>query len=370
LVADGRLHDWLLGALAGRRVVAARRLAGGYRNDNVLLTAADGVRVVLRRYRHGNRCAVEAALARRLAGVVPVAEVIAADPDGAVAGEPVLLSRFVPGVPASAALRDLGGPRGLGPAGPRGLGAAEPRGAAGPRGLGAAEPRGAAGPRGPGLAGPKGEEAMELGRVVGAGLASIGGVSFDRPGFFDGADLVPGPAGFEPTADLPAFVRRCLAATDGTAGGLGGPERAALLRLADHLAAFLPAVRGARQLVHADFNPKNLLVRRSAGRGWTLAAVLDWEFAYSSTPLADVGNMMRFADEYPPEFVTGFLAGFRAGGGELPERWREISRAVDLYALADLMTRPPEHPYAARVLDRIRRQLEAHAAAGADHDAG
>jgi fructokinase len=354
-VVDGRLHDWLLGALAGRRVVAARRLAGGYRNDNVLLTVADGVRVVLRRYRHGNRCAVEAALARRLAGVVPVAEVLAADPDGTIAGEPVLLSRFVPGTPASAALQDLRGPRRL-------------RGVRGPRRLrrlwGLRGPRRPRRPRRP-----RGEEAMDLGRVVGAGLAAIGGVSFARPGFFDGPDLVPGPAGFEPTADLPAFVRRCLAATDGAARGLDGPERAALLRLADHLAGFLPAVRGARQLVHADFNPKNLLVRRTAGRGWALAAVLDWEFAYSSTPLADVGNMMRFADEYPPEFVTGFLAGFRAGGGELPAHWREISRAVDLYALADLMTRPPEHPYAARVLDRIRRQLPPRATE-ADHDAG
>jgi fructokinase len=363
LVADGRLHDWLLGALAGRRVVAARRLTGGYRNDNVLLTTADGVRAVLRRYRHGNRCAVEAALARRLAGVVPVAEVIAADPDGTIAGEPVLLSRFVPGTPASAALRDLRGPRGLrawrhlrGVRGPLRV-----RGVRGPLRL--RGPRRLRVPRRPR------EEAMDLGRVVGAGLAAIGGVSFARPGFFDGPDLVPGPAGFEPTADLPAFVRRCLAATDGAARGLNGPERAALLRLADHLAGFLPAVRGARQLVHADFNPKNLIVRHTAGGGWALAAVLDWEFAYSSTPLADLGNMMRFADEYPPEYVTGFLAGFRAGGGELPAHWREISRAVDLYALADLMTRPPEHPYAQRVLDRIRRQLGPRAAE-ADHDAG
>jgi fructokinase len=338
---DGRLRGWLLGALAGRRLVSARRLAGGYRNDNLLLTTADGTHAVLRRYRHENRCAVEAALARRVAGVVPVAEVIAADPDGAAAGEPVLLSRFVPGVLASAALRDA-----------------------------------------------RGADAEDLGRATGAALAAIGGVSFARPGFFDGPDLVPGPPGFEPTTDLPAFVRRCLAATgpgpgtdepatdrpgtdepgtdrpgtdepgtDWPGRGLDGPERAALLRLADHLAGFLPAVHGARQLVHGDFNPKNLLVRRGAGTGWAVAAVLDWEFAHSSTPLTDVGNMLRFSDEHPPGFGAGFVAGFRAHGGQLPAQWREISRAVDLYALADLMTRPGQHPYVARARDRIRRQL-------------
>jgi aminoglycoside phosphotransferase (APT) family kinase protein len=103
-----RLRDWLSGtalsgtAPAGRRLVRATRLSGGYRNDNIALTTGTGERYVLRRYPLANACAVEAALAARLAGVVPVAEVVAADPDGTAAGEPVLLSRFVSGVAVGA----------------------------------------------------------------------------------------------------------------------------------------------------------------------------------------------------------------------------------------------------------------------------
>jgi aminoglycoside/choline kinase family phosphotransferase len=72
---------------------------------------------------------------------------------------------------------------------------------------------------------------------------------------------------------------------------------------------------GVRQLVHADFNPKNILVR-----GASVAAVLDWEFAFSGTPLFDVGNMLRFAERYPPGY---------------------------------LLTRPPDHPYFQRARERL-----------------
>jgi hypothetical protein len=51
--------------------------------------------------------------------------------------------------------------------------------------------------------------------------------------------------------------------------------------------------------------------------------------------------MLRFRALYPPSFVSGFIAGFREAGGELPSDWREVSEALDLYALADFLTRPP-----------------------------
>jgi aminoglycoside phosphotransferase (APT) family kinase protein len=62
--------------------------------------------------------------------------------------------------------------------------------------------------------------------------------------------------------------------------------------------------------VHSEFNGKNLLVLGRGGR-WSISAVLDWEFAFSGSPLVDVGNMLRFRASYPPSFVSGFIAGFR-----------------------------------------------------------
>jgi aminoglycoside phosphotransferase (APT) family kinase protein len=306
---EPQLHAWVENvAFPGRTVVDAHSLVGGYSNDNRLVTTADGGKFVLRRYLGGNSCAVEAALAARLAGIVPVPEVIGADPDGSGAGEPVLLSAFAPGRP----LDDV-------------------------------------------LLGATGPEAAELGRETGRTLAAIGSVEFAAPGFFSDTSLEPGPPDMEPTSGVDAFVQRCL--EEGNAAGhLGDDEQRALLRFAAEAAPDLAVLHGSRRLVHADFNPKNLLAVRTDGR-WRLSAVLDWEYAYSSSPLFDVGNMLR--DPRPAGFGEAFVDGFREGGGDLPGNWRRLSQALDLYSLADLLRRPTDHRYFRRAVDRIRALIAA-----------
>jgi aminoglycoside phosphotransferase (APT) family kinase protein len=296
-LSPGRpLGQWLATALDGRRLVSATPLAGGYRNDNLLLATDDGQQYVLRRYRHDpGVCAVEAALLQRLrraAPLAPVAPVVAADPDGTATGEPVLLSRYVPGEMVGSVLSRA--------------------------------------PDRPGAGG-----AGQLGVAVGMALAAVGAISFDGPGFFTGAELVPRPVD---GLTLPEFVAGCLARRHPD-HDLSGRECAGLRQLADQAAAAASSVDGSRQLVHADFNPKNLLVRQGPD-GWTVTAVLDWEFAFSGSPLFDVGNLLRFADGYPPGFVDGFLGGFTDAGGHLPPDWQEVSRALDLYALTEFLTRP------------------------------
>jgi hypothetical protein len=74
--------------------------------------------------------------------------------------------------------------------------------------------------------------------------------------------------------------------------------------------------------------------------------------------------MLRFRDRYPPGFTDGFLAGYQDAGGLLPPRWREISEALDLYALADFLTRPPDHPYFGKAVTMIRNRLARAAGRG------
>lgn len=301
------LGGWLGWVLGGQMITEHERLAGGYSNENLLITTAAGERLVLRRYLRANRCAVEAALAQRLRGVVPVPEVVAADPDGGEAGEPVLLARYVTGLPLGHALAGAGQ-----------------------------------------------QDQASLGRLVGAALASIGTVRFACPGEFTGPDLVPDASAWP--ASLPAFVERCLA--DGRAGQvlLSAAERDALRELAISAAVLADQVAADSQLVHADFNPKNLLV--SAGPdGWAVSAVLDWEFAFSGSPLIDIGNMLRFGEDVPGAFRAGFVAGFREAGGALPESWLEISQALDLYALAEFLSRPPDHEFAVKAVGQLRLRM-------------
>jgi aminoglycoside phosphotransferase (APT) family kinase protein len=303
---------WLDRVLPGERVAVAVPLGGGYGNENILVTTGCG-RYVLRRYRRARgpdaarTCAVEAALAARLAAAaVPVPEVIAADPAGSAAGEPLLLARHVAGVLVSQAVTGRRAPAG------------------------------------------------DLGRAAGRALAAVGAVTFPCPGVFTGPGLVPDAAGLP--ASLPEFVEACLRQGH-AATALSPAELGRLRALAAAEAPLAASAAAARQLVHSDYNGKNLLAVRRRGR-WSVSAVLDWEFAFSGSPLTDIGNMLRFRDEQPPGFADGFLGGYQDAGGPLPPDWREVSEALDLYALADLLTRPPGHRYFGRAVTAVRKRLD------------
>ncbi len=303
------LAAWLSGVLPAP-MAGARRLSGGYRNANTLVGTTDGGEFVVRQYLQeggARSCAIEHALLVMMAGLVPTAEVVAADESGDSAGQPVLLTSFMPG----SLLRDELSLR------------------------------------------PDQDEAAELGRGAGLALARIGAITFGQPGPFADASLEPA-AGRLP-GSLPEFVERCLAAGH-AADALSAAELAGLRRLAEDGQQLAGQAESASQLVHSDFNPKNLLVGPGPD-GWTVTAVLDWEFAFSGSQLVDVGNMLRFADELPPGFAVGFIGAFGWAGGVLPDDWREISLALDLYALADLLTRPVSHRYFGRAVSAIRSRL-------------
>jgi aminoglycoside phosphotransferase (APT) family kinase protein len=260
-------------------------LTGGYRNTTLLLTR-DDQRWVLRRHRHANRAAVEVAIAARVKGVVPVPDVLAADLDGSASGMPTLLLTYVDGTP--------------------------------------------------------GHEATGFAADAGRKLAAIGTVTFDRPGALATPDLIPSTEGMP--GDLAGFVADRMRSPDVR---LTTSERDGLTRLAEEWAPLIP--EGDARLVHADYNPKNLLTHNGS-----VVAVLDWEFAFSGSPLADVGNMLRFADR---PFADAFIAGYREAGGELPQDWRAISRALDLFALADLLTRKETSPVTEAVTGLVRALL-------------
>jgi fructokinase len=310
ITLDAATRAWLADeALPGRPVTQARRLAGGFGNTMILLITDHGERYVLRRYRGGNgrtSCAVETTLAARLTGTVPVPEVVATDPEGRAAGAPLLLSRYIEGAPLSEVLPEL----------------------------------------------TKGDAAT-VGYAVGATLARIGTVTFPRAGSFrDGSLATTGQAAL---VDLPGVVDRCLD-TGKVDSSLTKPEQDALRALALRSTPWLDAVTNARQLVHMDFNPKNLLLACCGGR-WNVTAVIDWEFAFSGSPLVDVGNMLRFADYYPPGYATGFRTGFRDFGGVLPPDWRQIAQALDLFTLVGMLTDPPDATTLAKIDAVIRRRL-------------
>jgi aminoglycoside phosphotransferase (APT) family kinase protein len=96
--------EWVAEVL-GRPIRSCRRLSGGMSTGMHVLAAADGERVVLRRFLNEAWLAIDPDLARREAGVlralestaVPAPTFVGVDPSGERCGAPAVLMGFVPG---------------------------------------------------------------------------------------------------------------------------------------------------------------------------------------------------------------------------------------------------------------------------------
>lgn len=289
-----------IAAALGGRVVGTVTLAGGFSHETCLLTLTGG-RVVARL--GGTDPAIEAAVMAAASRRVPVPRVLLTRPAGTVGERPVMVLEHVAGTPLSQVLDAAS------------------------------------------------ESLGELGAEVGRVVAAIGAVTFERPGFFADAGLTVRPE--RPwSRQLPEVAEACMAAT----ARLDPDTRRAWVRLCAAHAPALTGVDDHARLVHADVNPKNLLVSRTRG-GWRVDAVLDWEFAYSGCPYGDAANMLRFGADYPRRFTDGFRTGFaenRPAGFPLDGDWRRVGHVLDMFALSDLVTRPAGHPVADQAAARIR----------------
>lgn len=298
-------------ALPGCRVLSSEPLGDGKRNANFkLLLDSAHEPVVLRMYEHDPAlCQKEVDLMRLVRGSVPVPEVIYAEPSGRGDLPPFTVTRWVEGITFKELKR-----------------------------------------------GGDAEAIAQAAQAAGETLAAIGRFQFSKPGW-----LAPGPTvksplleGADPT---PRFIDLCLAA-ESLQRRVPADLRDRTHALVWSWAPQFAALDGEASLVHGDFNKRNLLVSRAGGR-WRVAAVLDWEFAVSSSPLADLGSFLRYERAARPVAEPHFSAGYVRAGGRLPANWRHLSRLLDLVALAESLTHD-ELPddVAAELVDLVRATIE------------
>ena len=179
--------------------------------------------------------------------------------------------------------------------------------------------------------------AQDIGRV----LARIHGIGFKEPGFLDAALQIAEPVDLGADG-LRAFLRHSF--VEGIGGErLGGALTAELMSFVDREGERLEAWLDRPCLTHSDFNGSNILIRR-AGTAWVVAAVLDWEFAFSASPAIDFGNLLRQPLGSRQSFVDALVAAYETAGGYLPPDWQAIARIADLYAWADFLARPTASP--------------------------
>ena len=193
----------------------------------------------------------------------------------------------------------------------------------------------------------------DLGEAVGEALAAIGSVTFAEAGFFDDDLGIVRPFRLDGPGYL-SLLGELLA--DGVVESRLGPELTErLLSVTRDAVQALGGLDPTPRLVHCDFGGSNILVRRESGR-WIVAAVLDWEFAFSGPQIVDIGNLQRPPLGRRAAFSDAFIRSFAAHGGALPEDWRRLASFVDMLAWVDFLNRPD--PGARRIADS-RKVIEA-----------
>jgi aminoglycoside phosphotransferase (APT) family kinase protein len=312
-LAGEQLERILRAASLSGRVLHIEPLTDGLRNANfkLRLDGADEV-FVLRLYEHdASICQKEVDLIAAIAGTTPVPEIVYAQPSGLEDLPPFAIFRFVEG-PSFRELKR--------------------------RGDGAA--------------------IAQAARSVGETLGRIAQVEFTQPGWL-GPGLKIAPQQHQDADRIPRFIDSCLASAN--------MQRRMDERLRERTretfwnwAPRLRTLSAESRLVHGDFGKRNLLMRCVDGN-WTVAAVLDWEFACSGSPLADVGEFLRYEDAAASLIESNFVQGMRSAAAELPDDWRWLARLIDTAKLCDSLTRDylPEE-FVPELLGLIRAATDAY----------
>jgi len=266
--------------LTPRRVTSAVRLPGGISNSSfkIHFESCDEP-IVLRIYeRDPAACQKEIDLLCALGRAVPVPEIVHAEPEGFGDEGPFIFLKYVEGI-TFRQLKATGDRRAI----------------------------------------------QEASYAVGATLGEIGKHNLTHLGHTsDGARMMPEIIDSYITS--PKLIAR-------TGSALADRVR----RLVACRASQLQAVMKERQLVHGDFRKQNVLVRPD-GNVWTVAAILDWECAFTGSQMFDVATFLRYERPEQPVAEPSFSRGFLDGGGRLCDDWKDLIRVVDLESLCRSLT--------------------------------
>jgi aminoglycoside phosphotransferase (APT) family kinase protein len=268
--------------------------SGGLINTNLKVHfESDHDPVVLRIYRDGaNICRKEAALYRLVQGDVPLPRVLHAEPNGLDGSRAFAILEYVHGI----TFQQLKKTRNL-------------------------------------------KAIQQAAYSVGQTLAAIGHYQFPKPGRLvveEPSDrLAVGKPYIEGPEPIPRMLDTFLASPK-CRQRLDAPT---IHRLHDLVwTTRLPELEDECSLVHSDFGSKNVLLNEENGE-WVVAAVIDWEFAFSGSPLLDVGHFLRYERSARPLREPFFSRAFTEHGGDLPEDWRNIVRVIDLTGSVEYLTR-------------------------------
>lgn len=167
---------------------------------------------------------------------------------------------------------------------------------------------------------------------VGVVLGNISAYTFSKSGFFY-KDLNSIES---PDESLVVYAKASLESAVVVAQ-LNTHLIARISKLFDRYGYLLFAIEG-QGLVHGDFDPANIFVDNTDGV-WRVSAILDWEFAFSGSPLWDIANMLRYAHKMPSSFEHLFIEGCVSSGIVFPKNWQTSIHLLNVLSLLDCLKR-------------------------------
>ena len=192
---------------------------------------------------------------------------------------------------------------------------------------------------------------------IGAQLATIHRITFSDTGFL-GPQLTIGREYDNYAHFLKQYIERTLSMLLTRPDRLERVINERLGRLIHDTWALVADLEPRRQLVHCDFNPKNLLV--SAGSTASLLAVIDWEFCLSGNGLGDLGNFFRFEYDYPLVARDAFAAGYRTVASDLPAKWPDVGRLIDIANMCSFLERSEDYQKSFRTARTVIQSTLTH----------
>jgi fructokinase len=137
---------------------------------------------------------------------------------------------------------------------------------------------------------------------------------------------------------------------------LGAALANAMWSCLDASAVRLRELEHAASLVHGDLGWRNILVALDEDGGWRISGLIDWEAAFSGSPLWDVGSLFRYPRRYSETFRQRFERGYHDAGGEMAEDWLRTARLLDATRLVATLNEERELPV---VFAECRELIEA-----------
>lgn len=284
-----QLNELIKPALSGKRVIAAERLSTGYSNSNYkIFLEGSETPYVVRLFRGGGEIAQkEAAIAKLVRETVPVADYIYLDTSCSTFDKAWAVIEWKEGF----LLRDV-------------------------------------------LKMGSIEDAAAAASSVGSVLARIHSFTFTESGFLDKDLSMVHPFAMDDGPFI-SFIEKCLFHSPcGKWLGEGLTEQVWSF-CQTHRSILLESM-DAPVLVHSDFNGLNILMQNERD-GYSVSAVLDWEFAFSWRRHVDIANMLRY-EEDGSVFEQHFIRAYQENGGVLNGNWKLLSRLEDLVALCDMLS--------------------------------